>query len=165
MSILRSLDRCQMNLVNVDRITAVRTVVGVLCDLCWSASSTLTEIFNEIRQCCSVKRERNSTQVLMFIITDHLGEIHKEVSSLWHSMRPTDITVNSSSSWKVFANSRSSYSVTSFLMSIQHWRASRNLREAYALRTSILLIDLLPYSSEDSISRSPPCKPALITRI
>ena len=82
MSILRCLDNCTVQPVHIGQATAVLTVIGFLCGLSFFANSLWHQIFDELRACCSARRQRSQTRALMFVITDHLGEMYKEVSSL-----------------------------------------------------------------------------------
>lgn len=116
MSILRNLGQCEMSVTNFDQPTALHVVIGFTCHLSRTASSTFARIFDEIRRCCSAKRDRNSTQVLMFIITDHLGEMYKEISSLSNTMQLESYPVGLTCDYRVFADIISLYSKISSLM-------------------------------------------------
>ncbi|KAL6719931.1 hypothetical protein ACLMJK_001852 [Lecanora helva] len=81
MSILRNLDQCTIDLKEVDFAKGYQLVVGFICGLSTLARSIWLQIFEEVRACCFAKRQKDRTRALMFIITDHLGEIYKEISS------------------------------------------------------------------------------------
>ena len=93
MSILRSLDHCTISFANPCYPKAVHIVVGFICQLCRMASSTFDQIFDEIRSCCSVKRDSIETHRLMFTITDHLGEMCKEIRAFDEKLHMTDHSV------------------------------------------------------------------------
>lgn len=82
LAMLRCFDRCTLFLDNIDHPTAVRFVAGFICQLSRVAQTLFNGIFNEVRACCSAKRQRGPTQKLMFDLADHLGEICKEMSAL-----------------------------------------------------------------------------------
>jgi len=82
MSILRCLDRCTLSPDNIDQPTATHLVIGFICQLSRRANILLTTIFDELRACCSAKRQKEPTKKLMFDLTDHLGEMCKEIGAL-----------------------------------------------------------------------------------
>lgn len=79
MSLLRSLDRFTLDSDYADHPRTYHVVVGFLCQLIRKSSGLFHQLFNEIRSCCYAKRDRGQTFALMFALTDHLGEIHKEI--------------------------------------------------------------------------------------
>lgn len=79
MSLLRSLDQCTLDYGYTDHPRAYHVVVGFLCQLSRKASGIFDRLFDEIRGCCYAKRDRGQTFALMFTLTDHLGEMHKEI--------------------------------------------------------------------------------------
>ena len=86
MSILRSLDQCKILGGDKNYPKTLHTVVGFTWQLSRIASSTFHDIFEEIRMCCSAKRQIGVTNALMFVITDYLGEMYKEIGSLSHTL-------------------------------------------------------------------------------
>lgn len=81
-TILRCLDQCTLFSDNIDQPTATHLVIGFICQLSQSANTLLASIFEEVRACCSAKRQREPTKRLMFDLTDHLGEMCKEIGAL-----------------------------------------------------------------------------------
>ncbi len=93
MSILRNLDRCTIKCADDDHPRAVHIVIGFVCQLSRTASSVLLRIFGEIRACCLAKRERDSTRLLMFTITDYLGEMCKEIGAFSETLQREEYSV------------------------------------------------------------------------
>ena len=82
MSILRSLDRCTLDVDTLYQARISNIVVCVLYQVMREASTIFSEMFNQIRACCYAKRDRHKTPILMYKIADHLGEMFKEIESL-----------------------------------------------------------------------------------
>lgn len=81
-SILRCLDQCTLSSNDIDQPTATHLVIGFVYQLSRRVNTLLTSIFDEVRACCSAKRQREPTKKLMFDLTDHLGEMCKEIGAL-----------------------------------------------------------------------------------
>ena len=93
-SILRNLDRCRVKTLELSRPRTIHIVTGFIYQFSRMASSIFVQIFNEIRNCCSAKRERDQTRALMFIVTDHLGEMCKEIGSLKDTLQLLNASVS-----------------------------------------------------------------------
>lgn len=81
MSILRCLDQCTLESSHTDVAEAVHAVVGFVCGMSRLATAIWVQAFEDLRACCFAKRQRDRTRALMFTITDHLGEMYKEISA------------------------------------------------------------------------------------
>ena len=81
-SLLRRPNECTLNKTCTNDHRDVRIVLGFLCQLARTASSTFSEIFEHVRACCFAVRDRRGTPNLMFILAKHLGQMHLEIRLL-----------------------------------------------------------------------------------
>lgn len=81
-TILRCLDRCVLSSNDIAHPTATHLVIGFIYQLSRKAQSLFESAFEELRRCCLAKRSREHTLRQMFDLTDHLGEICKELGAL-----------------------------------------------------------------------------------
>ena len=93
MSILRSLDNCTLQATHLGQPGAVLAVTGFVCGLSFFANNLWLQLFDELRACCFAKRRRDQTRALMFMVTDHLGEMYKEISSLDAKLQQANYSV------------------------------------------------------------------------
>lgn len=78
-SLLRRPNECTLSQPHMNDYRILHLVVGILCQLARTASSTIAEIFEHIRGCCFANRDRRGTPNLMFILAENLGHMHAEI--------------------------------------------------------------------------------------
>ncbi|MCJ1454062.1 hypothetical protein MMC28_004412 [Mycoblastus sanguinarius] len=80
MLLLRNPNRCSLDWECIGYSRAVHIVLGFLCQLSLQASTSFSQIFDEIRGCSYANRDRQQTPKLMSTLADNLGQIAKEIS-------------------------------------------------------------------------------------
>lgn len=138
-SILRSLDRCTLEYADPNHPRALHIVIGFICQVSRTASSIFVQIFDQVRLCCFARRPRQPTAKHMFTLTDHLGEMCKEIKCLSETLEHSDTV---SVAWLALENA-ADFSSHLFSMAFsstqtQHSNISKILREAFELNHSIL---------------------------